>query len=144
MASVRKAFTIMEMMVVIIIISIIAAFAIPSYERTMDKSRERIVILNLLSIRSAMDIWLAKRSNNYPAAVWNSLGEINTELGINLIDTDATYSCTWTGPPPDDWGCTGNLAGPWQIHFHRGHVGNQLHCTNGACPSCPDQPGNCG
>ncbi|OGX38953.1 MAG: hypothetical protein A3C36_02885 [Omnitrophica WOR_2 bacterium RIFCSPHIGHO2_02_FULL_52_10] len=140
----QTAFTILEMAVVIAIISVIAAFGIPAYDRLMVKSQERTLILNLMTIRSAVEIWAAKNNNTKPSGVtWGNLSTINTQLGINVVDQTLTYSCNWTAAPPDR-GCGGTLPNGGQIHFHPGHVNGKLHCTGASCPTCPASPGDCG
>ena len=141
----QRAFTILEMAVVIAIISALALFALPAYNRLTVKSEERTMILNLATIRSAAEIWAAKNNNTKPSGVsWGDLATINNRLGTNVIDQTSTYSCNWTVGQADR-GCTGTHPAGWQIHFHSGHVEGKLHCTGNTCPTCPSYTaGNCG
>jgi len=135
-------FTIMELMVVVIIIGVIAAFAIPNFQGRMERNIERRAIVNLLAMSGAVRIYLVK---NRVAAIgtWNNIGEINTALGLNITDTGMDYSCL-PNDGTDDNICQAQRAGggpAWRIHFHDG--GEHIHCWGGG-PSCPSCQGSGG
>ena len=137
MYKLKNAFTLMEVVVVILIISIIAAFSIPNYTKAVAKSDERNMITNLKVMRAAVELYTADGRN---IGTWNDLGTINDNLGISVLDTKATYDCTNTGITN---GCTATHVNGWELQFHAEHSNNLIHCSAGTCPSCPIQPGNC-
>ena len=51
----RKAFTLLELLIVVIIIGILVAIAIPQYPKTLQKARAAEVMSNFGSLRGAMD-----------------------------------------------------------------------------------------
>lgn len=84
----------MELIIVTIIIGIMAAFAIPSYQKAVEKSYERTAYLNLMTVHAAQTIHKAK------TGTWLSgsgIAEINAALGLNIPDSaenEFHYQCT--------------------------------------------------
>ena len=90
-----KAFTIMEIMIVVIIVGIIAAFAIPNYSRSVSQSHLQDAMMQLSAIRSANQVYYARTSKYWPAtAAANNVTAINSFLSLNIIENAMTYSCT--------------------------------------------------
>lgn len=90
----------MELMVVVIIVGIMAAFAIPSYTKANNKAEERQMIVNLRSIIAAQEIYKAQKGNYWPAGAYavptgnQGLPQLNTDLKLNIINgTKYTYAC---------------------------------------------------
>ncbi len=137
--STSDAFTLMEITMVILIISIIAAFTIPSYTKAARKADERTIIVNLTAMRAAADMYTIDGAH---LGTWVTLNAINTELGLSAMDIKATYTCGSAAGQTDR--CTATHPDGWAIEFHDEHSGGRLHCSAGTCPSCPPQPGNCG
>ena len=86
-----KGFTLMELMVVVIIIGIIAAFAIPNYNKSVQKAHERDMLTQLISIHAANLLY-----RSYNGDYWDTGGadkntaEINSALSINIIAGSGT------------------------------------------------------
>ena len=85
-------FTLMELMVVVIIIGIIAAFAIPNYSKSIQKAHERDMQAQLTSIHAASLLY-----RSYAGGYWNSggsadLAAINNNLSLSIIANGATYT----------------------------------------------------
>ncbi|MBN1869052.1 MAG: prepilin-type N-terminal cleavage/methylation domain-containing protein, partial [Candidatus Omnitrophica bacterium] len=55
-----RAFTLVEIMVVVMIIGLIAAFGIPNFKKALLKSRERSAMLHLSAINGANEIYKAR------------------------------------------------------------------------------------
>src|SRR5258708_10880139 len=67
-----KGFTLIELMIVVAIIGILAAIAIPQFANLVSKSQEGRTKANLGSIRSALSIYYGDTEGWYPA-IANSL-----------------------------------------------------------------------
>ena len=88
---IKSAFTIIELLVVVVLVSLIAAFAIPSFNKSMRKSYERDIITQLQAIHAAN---LTYRAINYTFYIkaTGTLDDINTNLRINILaDSSIEY-----------------------------------------------------
>ena len=91
----QQGFTLVELMVVIVLISIIAMFAIPNYTKAIRKSYERDMVTQAKLVHGANKIYKA-----HSTAYWSTGGVpetdvavINSNLGLNLISQGGmTYS----------------------------------------------------
>lgn len=62
----RSGFTLIELMIVVAIIGILAAIAIPKFADLIKKSQEGSTKGNLASVRSALRVYYADTEGNYP------------------------------------------------------------------------------
>ena len=70
----KQAFTIMELMVVVIVIGVLAAFAIPNYKLAIERAEERQMVVNMQTIIAAQKIYKAKHDVYWPASVSGNHG----------------------------------------------------------------------
>lgn len=68
----KKGFTLIELMIVVAIIGILAAIAIPQFASLVSKSQEGRSKANLGTIRSALSIYYGDTEGWYPANATNS------------------------------------------------------------------------
>lgn len=101
-----KAFTLAEVIIVTVIISVIAAFALPNYFKSVRKQYERRIITDLKSIHAANEVYHAQtRVYLPPDAAAGTLVNMNQNLEINVLaDSKITYSCDGDGSV---YTCTG-------------------------------------
>lgn len=67
MSNVKKGFTLIELMIVVAIIGILAAIAIPKFADLINKSKEGATKGSLASIRSAIQVYYGDNEGWFPA-----------------------------------------------------------------------------
>ena len=85
-----KAFTLTEIMVVVILIGIIAAFGIPNYQKAVDKAHERDAVIQLTALHAANRVYQAQ-VGTYLVGTNLDIDDINSGMGINLIANELDY-----------------------------------------------------
>ena len=90
----NQAFTLMEIVIVVILLGIIAGFAIPNYSKAIRKAHERDAINQLISLSAANLIYNARQGKfvDDDGSPGDDLTYINTNLGINIIPNELIYS----------------------------------------------------
>ena len=138
-----KAFSLVELMIVITIIGIIAAFGVPNYAKSVDKALARQMVDNLRSIGGGQEGYRAANDIYY----YNGLGgtatqdELNQNLGLNLISQrGVTYSCSVSMlAPANVASCDAVYPGRWTYRISASLVisppWSQLTCQSGTCPA---------
>ena len=134
-----KAFTIMEILIVVIIVGIIAAFAIPNYGTSVAQSHLQDAIMQLSAIRTANQVYRAKTGSYWPTVAGAKLvGEINSSLSLNIIENGMTYTCNTT-TAGTTFTCTATTTPPGDNSFTTTVTEAALsstnpQCTTGKCP----------
>jgi general secretion pathway protein G len=121
-----RGFTLIELMIVMTIIGILASIAIPSYQRSLIKARESVLMEDLYQMRRAIDSYFAD-NGKYPDSL-ESLAESKYLRGIP-VDPMTGSSDTWevTAPTPPAEG-TGETA---EGGVEDVHSGSDLMGLNG-------------
>ena len=86
----NSAFTLMEMMVVVIILGIVAAFAIPNYRKSVQMAHEREVIEAFKLIHAANQLYFSQH-DTYFLDGDASLNELNRGLNLNLVANNKNW-----------------------------------------------------
>ena len=94
-----RGFTLIELMIVVAIIGILAAIAIPKFADLIRKSREGATKGNLGAVRSALSIYYGDQEGNYPSDDLTSLttggkylNEIPSSKAPNYHNDSATVN----------------------------------------------------
>lgn len=136
-----KGFTLTELMVVVILIGIIAAFALPNYSKSIAKAHERDAIVQLMAIHAASLIYHAQ-ADKFPQEI-STLEEINRELGLNVIANGMLYHYSSPAANPDEFEATAQWPGSdsFTVLINQSPIGKDINpcCSDsdGECPSLP-------
>lgn len=94
-----KAFTLIELVVVMAIVALLVALAAPRYFKSVDRSKEAVLRSNLASVRDALDKYYGD-TGKYP----DQLSDLVTKKYLRSMPTDpvAESTTTWVIVPPED------------------------------------------
>jgi len=93
----NSAFTLIELVVVVVIVGVLVSLGVPLYMRTVERARDYEAKTNLLLIHAAQLIYRAENNFYYPpGSTTSNLSDINNYLHLNLNDNLWTYSITGT------------------------------------------------
>lgn len=94
----NKGFTLIELLIVMTIIGILATISIPSYQRSVIRARETVLLENLYQTRRAIDSYFADKFK-YP----ESLDELVTARYLRDLPFDpfTSKNNSWETVPPE-------------------------------------------
>lgn len=91
----KKAFSLIELIVVVVIIGIAASFAIPNYLKTREHALGKEASSNLKLIAAAERIYRMEQGTYYPPTSVppeSNINNINTNLRLLIVETNWDYS----------------------------------------------------
>ena len=108
MQKTQSAFTLIELMIVVIILGIIAGFGIPNFSKSQARVVEKDGVYNLGTIASAMEMYRVRNEGDYPGLPGLiDTAEINTTLNLGIIEQGIAYVClTNNAVNPHTFRCT--------------------------------------
>ena len=129
----------MEIITVVVIIGIMATFAIPNYTISIERAHRKDATQNLIAVHTANEIYQANEGSYWPTSGgWNDLAAINTNLRLSIIDNGSEYRCRKTGPNYNCQACRPQCTGHrFTVAVNQNPISStNPSCTNGAA-SCP-------
>jgi len=130
----QNAFTLIELMIVVVVLAIIAGFGIPNYNKSQARVNERDGENNLGTIASAMEMYKMRNDGVYAlGTALDNIGEINTILYLGIIGQNIVYSCTSDGTI---FTCTANPNDyTWNVEVSDTDLGVPVCAAGDACPT---------
>jgi len=98
-ASVASGFTLLELLVVMVILGLLAAYVGPQYFAQLGKSEVKAAQVQISALQKALDAYRLD-NGHYPT----------TQQGLDALYSKASNEPRWSGPylqkavPPDPWG----------------------------------------
>ncbi len=135
----NTSFTLTELMIVVVIIGIIAGFAIPNFTRAVERAHRRDAVVQLTNVHAANQIFRAENGSYWPSADNQNLAAINAALDLSILPNGMTYECDiGGGPVGTTFTCTAVRDAPapsFTVTVTQAPVsGTNPSCTAGACP----------
>ncbi len=88
----KKGFTLVEIMIVVVIIALLAAMAVPAFQRVRDTSRENAALNDLRQLASAADQYFLENG----VTTVNRTALVGVSSYVKSLRTDNTYPTTIT------------------------------------------------
>ena len=99
----HKAFTLIELMVVVSIIGVLAAILVPGVAKLVDKARVSKTSADLIIIRDAENTYMAD-VGSYPPCVWEFGRAWGADVGLlDRGNVTGNHVAAWNGPYVRDW-----------------------------------------
>ena len=95
--STRRGFTLIELLVVVIIIAILAAIALPQYQKAVIKARATEIQTFIAHVEKAMDLYVLENgypSSGYKDIPWNEMGIDVSSYCDSVGGANTGYRCT--------------------------------------------------
>jgi type IV pilus assembly protein PilA len=81
----RDGFTLIELLIVIVIIGILAAIAIPKFGKTREKAYFKAMMSDLRNLQSQQEVYYSNPTNNYTYAnAVSNLTDFNPSAGVTV------------------------------------------------------------
>lgn len=126
----RRGFTLIELIIVVIIVGILATFAIPQFAATKERALDKEAQANLKLIQAAEKIYKMEMGTYYPAGGSTSvIADINDNLKLSLPASGVNWMYTVTTATRRTTAARGGRT--WTISFTGSDIPT---CSGAGCP----------
>ena len=138
----KKGFTLIELLVVVLIIGILAAIALPQYQKAVEKSRVAEAVQMLHQLHNALRVVCLRRGETFCGAGGYTSLEDNIFSQLDITVPGEVYECpddycfdttNWTYSTDSDDFWAYRRTGQYRLWIdNRGHSGlpGMLYCSN--------------
>lgn len=98
----RKGFTLIELLIVVVIIGILAAIAIPKFSSTREKAFVSSMKSDLRNLETAQEIYYSDAASNYSYAADIATLEFTESDGVTVAITAADPATGWSAEATHD------------------------------------------
>ena len=109
----KKGFTLVEIMIVVVIIGLLAAMAIPAFQKVRTTSQTKAITNNLRQLASAADQYFLE----YGVTTVSSTSLVGTDAYVKTVDAVAGESYSATITQGTDIQATGGAPGTISVAF---------------------------
>lgn len=138
-----RAFSLMEVIVVIIIVGVMASIALPNFTKTIERSHEQDALTQLGAIRATNVMYFARQQVYWPPVGWplgTARADIDDAFGLNIIANGMTYTCQITATDTDFTCRAARIGATWilEVDERAAGAGNPCCVAGNACPTVGD------
>ena len=91
----KKGFTLIELLIVVVIIGILAAIAIPKFANTKEKAYYAAMKSDLRNLVTAQEAYFSEHNNTYSPNTTNFGNNYRTSSGVSIASMAATAGTYW-------------------------------------------------
>lgn len=133
----KKAYTLLELLIVALIVGILAIIALPLFEKTKERGLDREAISNLKLIQAAERIYQMEAGEYLACAGINCINaNLKMSLPVGPTGEGQNWNYTITADPTS-FGASGerrNVPPSWQRTWSLDHDDEEPGCTGSNCP----------
>ena len=132
----KKAVTLIELVLVVILVGVLVAFGAPRYENVLIEARQKDSRVNLALVKSAQEIYFAEIGAYYPDGGGNvdDVGTINLNLNTLLIEDSIDYICSDTGTSTTSRCEAAPTVGTANWTYSITQADSEPQCSGARCP----------
>ena len=88
----RNAFTLIEVLIVVVIMAVLAATVIPQFTASHNTAKENSLLFNTHTLRTQIELYKMQHTGNYPAITASDLPQLTSSTNASgTIGTGATF-----------------------------------------------------
>ncbi|MBD3264828.1 MAG: prepilin-type N-terminal cleavage/methylation domain-containing protein [Candidatus Omnitrophica bacterium] len=106
----KKGFTLVELLIVVIVVAILATFAIPQYLKAVERAKEGKAKHNMSLIAQGQKMYRAENDTYTAVAAGNHDATLGSYIELADVDADSDWSYVSAAPASDQFTVTATRA----------------------------------